>query len=196
MPHDLHKSKSELVTSILLANHCRFLSFLESRVGSRDDAEEILQDAFVRSVQKGDEIRNSENTVAWFYRLLRNAVVDYYRRRSAGNRLLETFARQLSDSDERADPTTQKVVCECVHELVAVLKPEHADLITQVDLQGADVGTVAESLGITPGNVRVRLHRARAALRQEVERTCRTCATHGCMDCTCGKQERDCNEAE
>ena len=196
MSHDPHKSKSEMVTSILLANHCRFLSFLEARVGNSDDAEEILQDAFVRSVQKGDEIRDSENAVAWFYRLLRNAVVDHYRRRSAGHRFLETFARQLSDPDERADPTTERVVCECVQELVAVLKPEHADLITQVDLQGADVGTVAESMGITPGNVRVRLHRARVALRQEVERTCRTCATHGCMDCTCGKQERACNEAE
>lgn len=196
MPHDPHKSKSEMVSSILLANHRRFLSFLEARVGSRDDAEEILQDAFVRSVQKGDEIRDSENAVAWFYRLLRNAVVDHYRRRSAGHRLLETFAQQLSDPDERAEPTTERVVCECVQELVAVLKQEHADLITQVDLQGADVVTVAESMGITPGNVRVRLHRARVALRQEVERTCRTCATHGCMDCTCGKQERACNEAE
>lgn len=196
MPHDSHKSQSKMVTSTLLANHRRFLGFLEARVGSRDDAEEILQDAFVRSVQKGDEIRDSEHAVAWFYRLLRNAVVDHYRRRSAGNRLLETFSRQLSDPRERADPTMERVVCECVKELVAVLKPEHTDLITQVDLQGADVGTVAESMGITPGNVRVRLHRARAALRQEVERTCRTCATHGCMDCTCGKQERACNAAE
>lgn len=196
MLHDPHKSKSKMVMSILLANHRRFLSFLEARVGSRDDAEEILQDAFVRSVQKGDEIRDSENAVAWFYRMLRNAVVDHYRRRSVGHRFLETFARQLSDPGERADSTTERVVCECVQELVAVLKPEHTDLITQVDLQGADVGTVAESMGITPGNVRVRLHRARAALRQEVERTCRTCATHGCMDCTCGKPERACNEAE
>ena len=196
MLHDPHKSKSEMVTSILLANHRRFLSFLEARVGSRDDAEEILQDAFVRSVQKGDDIRDSENAVAWFYRLLRNAVVDHYRRRSVGHRVLETFARQLSDPDQRAGATTERMVCECVQELVAVLKPEHADLITQVDLQGADVGTVAESMGITPGNVRVRLHRARAALRQEVERTCRTCATHGCMDCTCGKQEPACNKVE
>lgn len=191
MHHDQKMSDKdiEVINSTLLANHRRFLAFLEARVGSRHDAEEILQSAFVRSLQKGDGIRDAENTVAWFYRLLRNAVIDHYRHNAANHRLLETFAQQLSDSDERADPALDRVVCECVKELVPVLKAEYADLITQVDLQGTDVASVADSLGITPGNARVRLHRARIALRQEVERTCRTCATHGCLDCTCAKKD-------
>jgi RNA polymerase sigma-70 factor (ECF subfamily) len=196
MPPDTTTRDTDAVISTLLANHRRFLSFLEARVGSRHDAEEILQSAFVRSLQKANEIRDSENAVAWFYRLLRNAVVDYYRSNSANLRSLETFARHLSESDEYVDPAVERVICECVGELVAVLKPEDADLITRVDLQGADVTSVADSLGITPGNARVRLHRARAALRHEVERTCRTCATHGCLDCTCSTQGSSCGNGK
>ena len=44
---------------------------------------------------------------------------------------------------------------------------------------------VAERLDITRNNLKVRHHRARQQLRERLEETCRTCATHGCIDCTC-----------
>jgi len=185
MHDDRPARESEAVIQTLLANHRRFLAFLEARVGGRHDAEEILQAAFVRSLEKADEIRDSESATAWFYRLLRNAIVDFYRHRAADRRTLEGFARGLSDAEERVDPDLERVVCDCVRDLVQVVKPEYADLLKKVDLDGLEVSTVADSLGITPGNARVRLHRARAALKEVVEQTCRTCATHGCLDCTC-----------
>lgn len=188
MPRDDAGTGTDPIIATLIANHRRFLNFLEARVGSRHDAEEILQGAFVRSLQKADEIRDSEGAIAWFYRLLRNAAVDHFRREAAGHRSLEVFASRLSDPAGAPDPSTERVICECVRDLVSVLKPEHADLITQIDLRGMDTAAVADSLGITQGNARVRLHRARAALRQEVERTCRTCAIHRCIDCTCNRE--------
>ena len=128
--------------------------------------------------------------MAWFYRLLRNAVTDFYRRRAARQRTLETYARRAPESDPGHDENLERVVCACVQDLIPLLKPEYADLIRRIDLGGADVSTAADTLGITPGNARVRLHRARAALRAELERSCRTCATHGCLDCTCTHTSR------
>ncbi len=58
----------------LVANHREFLRFVERRVGSRALAEEIVQDAFVHSLDGDAEIR--ESVVGWFYRVLRNAVID------------------------------------------------------------------------------------------------------------------------
>lgn len=186
-----HNSKDDTKSMIatLTANHRRFLTFLEKQVGDRNDAEEILQAAFVRSLSNADQIRDTEKVIAWFYRLLRNAVIDHYRRKAAGQRLLETFARELMAHDETPEPGMENVICACVNDLVATLKPEYAELVTNVDLRGADVSSVAESLGIDTGNARVRLHRGRKALRRELERTCRTCATHGCLDCTCGSNK-------
>jgi RNA polymerase sigma factor (sigma-70 family) len=181
---------ADSVVTRLLANHRRFLSFLTARVGSREDAEEILQDAFVRGLQKAGEIRDDENAIAWFYRLLRNAVVDYYRRAAAGRKALEAHAREAPEADPGLDADLERSVCECVNDLVPLLKPEYADVIRRVDLGGADVASTADALGISSGNARVRLHRARAALRDELERSCRTCATHGCLDCTCGRTQQ------
>ena len=48
----------------------------------------------------------------------------------------------------------------------------------------------ASDLGITPNNLKVRRHRARRALRARLEETCRICAAHGCLDCTCEKKLR------
>jgi hypothetical protein len=47
------------VVARLLANHRRFLDFLTARVGKREDAEEILQEAFVRGLQKAGEARRT-----------------------------------------------------------------------------------------------------------------------------------------
>jgi RNA polymerase sigma-70 factor (ECF subfamily) len=178
------------VAARLQANHRQFLSFLTARVGSREDAEEILQDAFVRSLQKAGDIRDDESAVAWFYRLLRNAVTDHYRRKDAGKRAIESYARDAPDADPGVDADLERAVCACVNDLIPNLKPEYADLIRRVDLGGAEVTAVADDLGIAAGNARVRLHRARTALRHELERSCRTCATHGCLDCSCSRPDR------
>lgn len=186
MSADASKPETDGAVARLLANHRRFLNFLTARVGSPDDAEEILQDAFVRGLQKVGQLRDDESAVAWFYRLLRNAVIDHYRRRSAAQKAFDAVARE-AEGDSNFDADLERSVCECVNDLVPLLKPEYSELIRRVDLGGANVSAVAHEIGISPGNARVRLHRARAALRDELERSCRTCATHGCFDCTCSR---------
>lgn len=158
-----------------------------ARVGKREDAEEILQDAFVRSIQKAHDIREDESVIPWFYRLLRNAVIDHYRHAAAGRKVLDAQARNSPDADPGFDADLERTICECINDLVPLLRPEYSDLIRRIDLGGANVTSVAEEIGISPGNARVRLHRARAALRVELEKSCRTCATHGCFDCTCSR---------
>lgn len=175
----------EQVVAVLLENRQRFLGFLRSRVDSIEDAEEILQAAFVRSLQKADQIRDTESAIAWFFRLLRNAVVDHHRRKAAARRGFETLIEQPPAETGMDDPALQNVICTCVHALFDLLKPEYTEMIRRVDLAEEDITSVAAALDITPGNARVRLHRARMALRDELERMCRTCATHGCLDCNC-----------
>lgn len=166
----------------LAANHRNFLAFLERRTASREDAEDILQEAFVRCLEKGRDIREEESAVAWFYRVLRNALVDYYRRRDAGARALEAIQRE---SAEERDEDLWNEACRCVGDLLPNLKPEYAELLRRVDLEEKPVSQAANDLGISPNNASVRLHRARRALLEEVRQSCRTCADHGCLDCTC-----------
>lgn len=171
------------VTRALVANHRQFLAFLERRVGSRATAEELLQAAFVKSLEKGGALDDGEGAVAWFYRLLRNALVDHYRRQAAEGRALEREAREAGEAGEDAE--LKGAICACVGELLPTLKPEYADMVRQVDLEERSVPDVAREAGITANNAGVRLHRARQALKKQLERSCGTCASHGCLDCSC-----------
>ena len=171
------------VVATLVENHRQFLRFVEKRVGSRAAAEDILQAAFVKGIEKSASVRDPESTVAWFYRLLRNALVDHYRKSGSEAR------RVSGDGDDSAAAYELELrgeVCACIGRLLPVLKPEYAEMIRRVDLDEQPVSGVARSLGITANNAMVRLHRARAGLKKQLERSCGTCATHGCLDCRCG----------
>jgi RNA polymerase sigma factor (sigma-70 family) len=170
---------------VLVENHARFLSFLKPRVGSQEAAEEILQAAFVKGIEKQDSIRDGESAVAWFYRLLRNALVDYYRRQGARQRGQERFLAENAESLSTTETALEGAVCACLDELIPTLRAEYADVLRRVELDGGSVAEVAVQLGVTPNNAAVRLHRAREALRKRLEQTCGTCTEHGCLDCTC-----------
>jgi len=169
----------------LVSSHARFLAFLERRVASREAAEDILQEAFVRALARGDALRSEESAQAWFYRLLRNAIIDHYRRNGAEQRAKRAVASEPEGEALPADAALHGTVCACVTELIETLKPEYAQALREVDLAQIDLTSYAKGLGISNNNASVRLHRAREALHKQLVLSCGTCATHGCLDCHC-----------
>jgi RNA polymerase sigma factor (sigma-70 family) len=180
----VNPDRQELVAT--LAEHRRgFLSFLERRVGHRETAEDVLHEAFARSLDKLP-LGSEESAVAWFYRVLRNAVVDHYRRGGASERALAALTQEL---DQQSEPGLDErdAVCRCVSRLADTLKPEYAQALRRIDLDGVSVREFAAEAGISPNNAGVRVFRARETLRKRVVSWCGSCASRGCVDCTCGE---------
>ena len=167
----------------LLEERARLLAFVERRVGSREIAEEILQDAFVRGVEKAADVRSDESVIAWFYRLLRNAIIDRRRRLAASERARAELAGEAVPSVP--SPDERGAICHCMSGLIKTLKPEYESALRTVDLDDGTLTDLAQTDGITPQNAAVRLHRARRALEQKLRATCGACADHGCLDCGC-----------
>ena len=170
----------------LLANHRAFLRYLERRVGDRALAEDILQDAFAKVVSRPEQAPVDEAIVPWFYRTLRNAAIDQFRRRGAAERAHDAFARELETHEAPTDDM-QAEICACVSRLAGTLKPEYAEVLQVVEVAGTPVKTFAEQKGLSANNAGVRVFRAREALKKRVMESCGTCAEHGCVDCTCRK---------
>lgn len=192
---DMETKPSPEVARVLVGNHRQFLAFLEKRVGSRASAEDILQEAFVRSMSKLDTLRSDESAVAWFYRVLRNAVIDHRRRAGAAERKLAAFGREMEDHAE-PDVEMQSAICRCVSELAGTLKEEYAEALRQIDVEGVAVKDFASAAGISTSNAGVRVFRAREALRKQVVRSCGTCAEHGCLNCTCNASGSGCGTSK
>lgn len=183
---DARKPASAEVVRALADNHREFLRFLERRVGDKALAEDILQDAFVRGIDKIGSLRDGESAVAWFYRALRNAVIDVHRRRQASARALASFADELAGAEPPTE--TREAVCQCVARLAGTLKPEYAEALEHIEVKGEAVKAFAEARGLSSNNAAVRVFRAREALRKQVMASCGTCAEHGCIDCTCSHE--------
>jgi RNA polymerase sigma-70 factor (ECF subfamily) len=177
-------SESAGVIDTLLANHRAFLGYLERKVGDRALAEDILQDAFARVVAKPGTVPEGEGLVPWFYRLLRNAAIDRFRRTGAATRALEAFARELETQTDAGDEA-KGAICGCISRLATTLKPDYAEALQAVEVEGAPVKAYAERKGLKAGNAAVRVFRAREALKRRVFESCGVCAQHGCVDCTC-----------
>jgi len=175
---------SETTLSSLLELRRQFLGFVQRRVDDRAIAEDILQSAYVRALDRDSQLRENESAVAWFYRILRNAIIDHYRRRTVEETALNRWAQQLQTETE-IDPQLFEAACQCIAGALETLTPAYAAFLREVDLGESTVTDYAKSHNITPGNAAVRAHRARTALRKQLIRCCGTCATHGCLECSC-----------
>jgi RNA polymerase sigma factor (sigma-70 family) len=186
-PRRSHRNQSSMTATAinsLLDQRRQFLQFVERRVGTRAVAEDIIQAAYIRAMEQAATLRSDESAVAWFYRILRNAVIDHYRHRAAEDRALEQWAKDLA-IEAQFDAPTQQIVCQCINNVLDKLKPAYSEIIREVDLTENTLESFAKKSGITAGNAAVRAHRARQALKKQLILTCRTCAKHGCIDCTC-----------
>jgi len=171
----------------LLAQRKQFLAFVQRRVLDSALAEDIVQGAYLRAFEHQDEFEPSESAVAWFYRLLRNAVIDSYRRRVSANKALQAWTRELEIAAQPS-PELHDEVCACLHGILDGLKPEYAEVLRSVDLGEQRLQDFAEQHQLSASNAGVRIHRARGALRKQLLQTCATCAEHGCLNCTCKRR--------
>lgn len=167
---------------VLVAHRDEFLAFLERRLRNPTRAEDVLQDAFLKAVGKLHTLEKPESVLPWFYRLLRTTLIDATRRDGARARALDALS-----AESRLESTAPRApsACACVHEVMRSIKPTHAEALRRIAIDEVAVKDFAAEAGISSGNAAVRSHRAREALRRGVVRACGSCATRGCLDCTC-----------
>ena len=148
----------------------------------RVDAEDIVQTGIQRALERAHQLRDPACAEAWVKRVVRNAFVDELRRSRDPVRSVDEF--------ELATPEDDAIPYWCVAVQIDQLEPEYAELLRRVVVDGVPVTAVAGELGVTPNNATVRLHRARAALRQRLRSHCGTTTARACAECAC--QERGC----
>lgn len=150
---------------LLIENHARFLAFIRRRVEVPEVAEDILQAAYMRALQ-GDRNVDPGHERPWFYRVLRNAVIDHYRHNAARPRTveLEEASREIV-----ADTLDSQNVCPCASKELTRLRADYTVALAELDMGTAKVGEYAARAGISSNNASVCLHRARKALRSRLE---------------------------
>ncbi len=174
----------EAVLASLREGHREFLRFVRRRTQNLEDAEDTLQDFYLKAIRSARTIKELGALRGWLAQVLRRTVTDYYRRTNVRKiallrlQVAEASAVKIYDEAERA-------VCSCLYRILPTMRSDDAQLIWQVDLLGQPRSKVAKALGISVNNLGVRLHRARGALHRALLRFCTTCPTQGFLNCAC-----------
>jgi RNA polymerase sigma-70 factor (ECF subfamily) len=141
----------------------RLLRAMYLATGDRHEAEDLTQDAFVRVYERWDLVRGAENPLGYVYRVALNARRSRLRRLAvAARKALHLIPQPPSDHHEATDERIS------LRNAMAALpdgQREAIVLIEWLDMTDVEAGA---ALGISAGAVRTRLHRARAALRDQL----------------------------
>ena len=165
---------------MLAERRTAFLAFVRKRVRSGADADDLLQQALLKAAEKLDTVRDGERIDAWFYRVLRNTIADHHAEWARRESRLELLAREASEA-----PPEEAAVCACSLGVLATLHADYAEILRRVDIDEESLDEVARATGITPNNAKVRLHRARNAMRRALLSYCDTDSSRACESCRC-----------
>ena len=164
--------------------HPGVLRFLSRLVGE-DEAEDVAQEVFLR-VDRGLEGFRGESSIGtWIYRIARNAALDRLRSRPAWLESVRQLRTNGSDADLE-DGVSQlpdervsleryligKEMSECIRGRVDTLPESYRKVLVLSEWAGMTNAEIASALGISEGAVKIRLHRARALLREDLSTHC------------------------
>ena len=131
--------------------------------GSRDEAEELAQGAFVKALERWDRVQEMDNPAGYLYRTAVNS------RRSVARRL--RFAAQRALSLRPPDVIAQSDDRDQIRRALATLPASQREAIVLVGWLGLTDAEAGRVLGVSAGAVRVRISRAKASLRPLMERS-------------------------
>jgi len=152
----------------LVEHRKMFLNYVRKRISDPYLAEDILHDCFLKAIQYSPHIEDGARLIGWFYRVLQNQIIDTYRRRAAE---LNRKVRYANEVEPAVNIEEQETTSEWVIHLAETLKPEYAEALKAVYLDGEDMEEASKRLQISPTNLRVRLHRARQALLERMKKS-------------------------
>ncbi|HEX8980413.1 MAG TPA: sigma-70 family RNA polymerase sigma factor [Parasulfuritortus sp.] len=170
MPSERHHPAPETALNCLLTawqrHETELRAWLRGRLGSRHDAEDLLQDLFLKALRQDQRFCEIGNARAWLFEVGRNALADRLRLKREEIELPEELA---AESDE---PDAVDSLAACLPRALAELSEEDRDALTLCDLENMNQTDYARLRGLSLPAAKSRLQRARKRLRAHLTGVC------------------------
>lgn len=140
--------------------------WLRRRLGNDADAEDQLQDLFLKAMRQGDRFCSIENARAWLFQVARNAIADRLRVARQMVELPEDLAAETTEHAAIDDLTA------CLPRVLSELDPDDREAITLCDLEGMTQQNFARRKGLSVAGAKSRVQRARKRLRERLTEAC------------------------
>lgn len=142
-------------------------SFLVHRSGSGAEADDLLQEVFLRAVAQGADFCEVANPRAWLFQVARNLMLDRFRLTKAQVELPDDLAAEPSQAPDPVD-----LLSHCLPRVLSELSAEDREAVVLCDIQGVTQKAFATRLGLSLPAAKSRVQRARLRLRARLAEAC------------------------
>ena len=178
-------SDSEIISLVLKGDHNAYALLVERYksyvftltlrfIKSREDAEEVSQDIFVKAYRSLADFKGTAKFSTWLYTIVNTTCITFLRKKRLDIKSLDdekTFeVADNQDSGFRANQVEQKSRLNMVNQAIALLSPDDAEIITLFYKNEQSLEEIGQILGVEVNTAKVRLHRARTRLKEKMER--------------------------
>jgi RNA polymerase sigma-70 factor (ECF subfamily) len=145
--------------------------YLRRMLGNGADADDLLQETLLRIARGLPKLEHSTAIRSWAFRIASNVAIDHIRKNKQASLVEFTDDEDRDDTDEE-DRLVLDEMNSCVREVIDGLPPDHRAAIVLFNLEGKSIAETAEVLGISTNATKVRIHRAKARLKEALNREC------------------------
>jgi RNA polymerase sigma-70 factor (ECF subfamily) len=178
-------SDIEIISLVLKGDHNAYAMLVERYksyvftlvlrfVKSREDAEEVSQDIFIKAYRSLADFRGTAKFSTWLYTVVNTTCITFLRKKrldvhSLDNEKVFEMA-ESKDSGFSANQVEQKSRVGMVNQAIALLNPDDAEIITLFYKNEQSLEEIGQILGLEANTAKVRLHRARTRLKEKMEK--------------------------
>jgi RNA polymerase sigma-70 factor (ECF subfamily) len=150
----------------------RLRAFILARVDNRQDAEDILQEVYLKLHTNIGNLRDEQRLQSWLYRIASNAIVDFYRSRKPMIALQDVSPGVLVQETQDGENEASQEIAAGLKEMIAELPQKYRQALLLTEFEGLKQVELAERLDLSPSGARSRVQRGREMLRQALLDCC------------------------
>ena len=144
--------------------------FINTRVANEQDADDILQEIFMKIHKNIGSLMNENKIHAWIYRITRNTITDYYRKNQNKFEVTGIPENLESSSDEELSTNTE--IASCLKGMINSMPENYKQAIFLTEFQNMTQKELSEKMGISISGAKSRVQRARKMLKEMLLACC------------------------
>jgi len=177
------QQQNEIIEQAVKNERKKLLKFIRTRVANEEDASDILQDVFYQLASNRGMVDSIENMASWLYRVTRNKIIDWYRKRKPES--IDTMAAfddededgyfsnlaalSSANSDNPDEVYERQLVWDTMYEALSELPEDQREVFILHELENKSFNEIAEQTGVSVNTLLSRKRYAVLHLREKLQ---------------------------
>lgn len=146
------------------------LNFIQSKVSNKHDAEDILQNVFIKIYKNIDDLKTETKLESWIFQITRNAIIDYYRARKTDFLLAEV--EEICELPPETEKNMNQKISLCLSDLIEELPKKYQEPLNLYEFKNHKHKEISKKLNISVSGSKTRVQRARIKLKEMLIKCC------------------------